>query len=243
MASGPTTPRLELPFEPLPAISDATRAAITEAAREANEHYLREFIEAYSFCPFAREGRRAGTTECHVYWADSSDPVPLFELMRDVASRPNILVAQVVFPFVEVSAPRWRSFCHELTRAAHAHIGGPPTMAVAALHPELAYSPANPFSLLTLFRRAPDPTVQWVRLDGLDAIYAGRRKRTVVLTPAQIAQLVLAPPARQLDLYDRIAETNMAMALRIGLPQVEATLAGYAADARRAYRRILLEAT
>ncbi len=233
---------LVFPFEALDPLDATTKRAIEEAALRANDRYLHEFIEDFSFCPFAREGRKAGTTERHVFIADSLDPLPLFELMRDIAARPKILVAQVIMPLIEVSPRDWRTFCHGLTGAANAFIGEPESMAVAPLHPDLPYTTTNPSTLLTLFRRAPDPTIQWVRLDGLAAIYKGRGGETVVLSPAQICEMLIAPPRRQPNLYDRIAETNMAMARRLGFEKVEAMLRGYSDDAAAEYRRILLEA-
>ena len=47
-------------------------------------------------------------------------------------------------------------------------------LACAPLHPKLPFVEANMYGLVPLFRRAPDPTIQWVRLDGLEALYAGR---------------------------------------------------------------------
>jgi hypothetical protein len=208
----------------------------------ANDRYLVEVIEEYSFCPFAREGRRAGKTHRRVYFAQDTDLEPLLEMMEEVAAMPEALVSQVIFPLIEATPGDWRSFCHDLTRLGHRRMGRPPVLAVAALHPRLTYTTKTPFSLLTLFRRSPDPTIQWVRLDGLEAIYEGRGKGTVVMSPSEVSQLLLEPVERRVSLYDRIAQTNMAMAQRLGIERVEAMLAQIARDAHGDYQRILLEA-
>ncbi|HMY59200.1 MAG TPA: hypothetical protein PK472_13145, partial [Pseudomonadota bacterium] len=63
--------RLCPPFEPLGPMTDKTRARLTEESLRVNDRYLREFIEGSSFCPYARQGRRAGQTQRHVYLAET----------------------------------------------------------------------------------------------------------------------------------------------------------------------------
>ena len=98
----------------------------------------------------------------------------------------------------------------------------------------------NPFSLIPLFRRSPDPTIQWVRLDQVEALYKGRESGTKYLDLADVerhlARTDVAPP-----LYDRIAQTNAKMARRLGVDRIEKTLARFSDDAQRAYAEVLLD--
>jgi hypothetical protein len=237
--------RVEPPFAALPPICPQLAAQLEIEALRANDRYLHAFIEEYSFCPFARGGREAGQTKRYVEYAAFTAPEQLVdrlvELMRRIAADETQVVAQVILPLVEVEPEAWIRFCDELTALGHARRGGPAVLAFAALHPRLAYSDQNAFAMVPLFRRSPDPTIQWVRLDGLEKIYEGRDSEVRFVDPANIlAFLRDAPPPRP-PLYDRIAETNRKMARRMGLPRVEAMLAEYATDAQRAYQRVILE--
>ena len=42
---------------------------LEQEALRINDRYLHEFIEGSSFCPYARQGRRAGQTQRYVYLA------------------------------------------------------------------------------------------------------------------------------------------------------------------------------
>ncbi len=228
---------IRVPFAPLAPAPDEFVGAVEREALRLNDRYLREFIEKYAFCPFAREGRKAGETERYVHYADSTDIEPLLALMTKVAARPRQVVVQVILPMIEVSAEDWCQFCYALTKRGHAAMGGPDVLACAPLHPDLAYHTRNPFALVPLFRRAPDPTIQWVRLDGLEALYEGRDNDTRYVDPGNVAALLAAPPPRQ-PLYHKVAESNAATVERLSLDKILALLADMAADGEKSYARL-----
>ncbi len=232
---------IELPAAPLPAIDEETARAIEAVALGANDRYLHELIERHAFCPFARGGRAAGETSRYVHWADSRSTDALVERLRLVADDPKQVVAQVIFPALEVAPEAWVRFVDRLTALGHARRGGPTALAFAALHPRLAYSDRNPFALIPLFRRAPDPTIQWVRLDTLAEVYAGREADARYVDPRDVLAFVRDHPSPKTPLYERIAETNDRVAHEIGLERVEAQLAEIAEQARRDYERVLRE--
>lgn len=230
-----------VPYRALPPISEATRAALETEALRLNDRYLHEIVEGHAFCPYARGGREAGQTSRHVFYADTLEVGPILDLMERIAADRQQVVAQVIFPGVEVDPDPWIRFCDEVTRAGHARLGGPPVLAFAALHPGLRYRADNPFALIPLFRRAPDPTLQWVRLDALAEIYEGRTNERQFVDPADILTYVRDAPPPRVPLYDRVAETNAKVAHAIGLAKVEEVLADQARDARESYARILAE--
>jgi hypothetical protein len=232
---------LRPPYAPLPPLGAALRAAIEAEALRANDRYLAELIEGHSFCPFARGGRLAGETHRHVHFAGEDGAESLLALMARVAADPRQVVAQVILPLVDVAPADFIRFCDELTAAGHARMGGPPVLAFAALHPELPYSARNAYAMVPLFRRAPDPTIQWVRLDGIAAVYEGRGTEARFVDPDQVLAFVRDEPPPRQALYDRVAETNAKVAHELGLARVEAMLADIAADARRSYARLLRE--
>ena len=236
----PRTEHLVIPFPPLPPYSESVKEAIKAEAAKANDRYLREFLEDHSFCPFARAGRLDGSSARRIIYFDDPDPEALIELMVEVAQDKKRAVTQVIFPLIQVAPHEWREFCLALTDHGHARLGGSKELAVAPLHPQLPYTEESPSTLVTLFRRSPDPTIQWVRLDALAEIYKGRSGERRFVPPEEIAAY-LSQPHEEKNLYDRIAETNRQMAERLGLPKVEAMLSEYHQDAQAAYARIIKE--
>jgi len=234
-------PAVTVPFEPLPRVSDEALRALEREALRLNDRYLYELVEGHAFCPFAKGGRQSGQTSRYFHYADTTDIEPLLGFMEQVASDPKQVVAQVIVPLIDVDPDRWIRFCDEVTAAGHARMGGPPVLAFAALHPRLRYDPAGHFSLIPLFRRSPDPTIQWVRLDALADIYEGRGTEHVYIDPADILTYVRDAPPPPRSLYERVAVTNFEVAHKIGVPRVEALAADQAEDARRSYARVLAE--
>ena len=229
---------LEVPWAPLPKLSTEARAAIEAEALRLNDRYLLEVIERYAFCPFAKEGRAAGETRRTVLIADSPSIEPFLTAMRETIES-GVVVAQVIVPLIEVGPAEFARFCVELTAAGHARRGGPPVLAVAPLHPELPFG-ETPLAMVPLFRRSPDPTLQWVRLDGLASIYADRSSEDVYVSPANVLEYVEKHGnTKPRSLYDRIAQTNTSMAERLGIPQVVELLGAIAVEGRDRYADIL----
>lgn len=232
-----------VPFEPLPPLPVEAKLAIEAAALEANDRYLETFLEPHSFCPFSRAGRARGQTLRFVHYAESCDLTPFFDRMADAARDPSRVVIQVIAPLIEASPSAWSQFCHELTAAGNERLrhgpgGGSDLFAVAPLHPELPYSAHDAYALIPLFRRTPDPTIQWVRLDALESLYRGRTGDTVYADPDHL-DAVFAQPRRR-PLFERIAETNQKMAQRLGVSAVERSLRSISHAARAQYATILL---
>ncbi len=237
ITSGPPE-HLELPGEALKPISSTLREALTREVHRVNDRYLVDFIEDYSFCPFARSGRVKGQTRRYVYYADTRSVEPLLELMLEVAADTSQVVVQVVVPLLEVEAEEWVRFCKALTSMGNERMDDGPVLACAPLHPNLEYLSRNAATMIPLFRRAPDPTLQWVRLDGLAAIYEGRNDDTEYVDPDTLDDYLLEPAPK--SLYDRIAESNFSMAKRLTTPHIEGLLAECVRDGRRSYARVLL---
>ena len=232
-----------VPFEALPSLPDETRRALETAALEANDRYLETFLEPSSFCPFSRGGRQRGLTHRVVHYTDAAEITPLLDHMAAAARDPNKVVVQIILPLIETSAEAWSRFCHELTAVGNELLrdgpgAGAEIFAVAPLHPALAYTRKNPLTLIPLFRRTPDPTIQWVRLDALKKLYQGRSGESVYVDPADLESFLAEPHRR--PLFDRIAETNMMMAERLGVAEIERALRELSRQAQERYARILL---
>lgn len=231
---------LHFPFAALPFLSAEKCQAIRVAALEANDRYLYEFVEGEAFCPFAREGRKRNETTRVVHWASELDAEPLIQLMIETARDESQVVAQIIFPCIQVEPGAWGTFCTELTNRAHQKMGGRDVLALAALHPHMPYQEGTPFSLIPLFRRAPDPTIQWVRLSSLETLYKGREKGSTFVSPEEMMALVAGGPAPK-PLYDRVAEANEKSAKRLGIQQVEALLAEIHLSTQETYARVFAD--
>lgn len=237
----PIVPPPVAPFAPLPELPDATWVDVEAAALAGNDRYLLEFLEAYSFCPFARGGRERGQTARWVHRVRTAEVEPFLAWFRAAAGPPQVPVVQVIVPMIEVDPDAWITFCNAVTDLGNAsRPDGRPVFAVAPLHPELRYTPTTPYSIIPLFRRTPDPTIQWVRLDALAQIYRGRSGDTVYVDPDDVDAYLAGP--HKPPLFERIAETNHAMATRLGIANVERRLGDLARSARARYAQLLLGA-
>jgi hypothetical protein len=226
------------PFAALPALDKEALEAVEAVALQANDRYLLEIVEEHAFCPWARGGRTQGQTTRFVHYGSDLDVQPIIDFMARTASDPTLVVAQVIMPMVQVSPEAWIDFCNDLTTLGNRQLGAPSDVyAVAALHPELRFQTSNPFTLIPLFRRSPDPTIQWVRLDGLEELYRGRTSQTTVVDPSEIDEFIQQkhrPP-----LFEQIAETNMEVARQLGIDEIERALAEISRSAQERYAKIL----
>lgn len=223
---------LELPYVPRPAVPEPTRRAIEAIALRANDRYLTEVIERFAFCPYSREGRQNGETRRVVYRPDSTSVDALVEEMERAIDS-GAAVTQVIFPGVVVDADAFSRFAIALTDIGHRRHGDE-VFAVAPLHPDLEFGDEG-HAMVPLFRRAPDATIQWVRLDSLAAIYEGREGNDTYLPPEEIFEFLAAHPKGKPRLYDRICDTNAAMAHRLGVPEVVSMLRAITDEARASY--------
>jgi len=206
-----------LPFELGKQLSASERSAIETAALRANDGYVIDFLEKHGFCPYARAGRERGATARFVHFADTTSSERLREIF-DSTRESDLEVVQIIFPLVDIEAAAFSRFVNESTDALNRELDKP-VFASAALHPELSYRSDSATGLISLFRRAPDPTLQWVRLSALDAIYRGRKPGTSFVDLNNLAAVLEATPKR--DLYDEIAQNNRATAEGLGVSAVE----------------------
>jgi len=214
----------ELTCDPLPTLSPEATAALEADMLGRNDRYL-EVIEGYRFCPYARPGREQNRTRRVVYHAVTKSLVPLFELMAAYAADPTAEVIQVIVPRLDMDAEAWSLFAYGATNGGHAHMGGDPVFACAPLHPELPFNEETAYGLVPLFRRAPDHTIQWVRLDVLDAIYKNRGDEDRYLDSDPATILAFLASAESRPLYEQVCETNAKTVERLSLEAVVAMMA------------------
>jgi hypothetical protein len=223
---------------PSPRAEGALRALEREALR-LNDRYLQEVIEAHSFCPYARQARLSGRMRRYVITASPWPADALLALMRAVASDEAQEVVQVIFPLLEVSAADWRAYVKALDGELEL-VGEGRVLASAAFHPQAPYLPETPGALVPLFRRAPDPTIQWTRLDVLRQVSGGGQTTHFLDVRRMSADEIMAHLSKlKPPLSERIAAANWEAAQALGVAHVEAMLADIAEDRRRTYARLL----
>ena len=225
-----------LPFTLREPLSPVERERIEALALEANDRYVIDLLERENLCPYARAGRERGATARFVHFADTADAEPVARIFGEVApSGTGLEVVQVIFPLVQVEAAVFARFVNDVTEALNRREERP-VFASAALHPGLGYRRESPTGLISLFRHAPDPTLQWVRLETLDNIYRGRKGGTSFVDLTKLAAVLEATPKR--DLYDEIARANQATAERLGIDALEERLAASSQETQARYRAV-----
>lgn len=224
-----------LPFALGTEVPVPKRPEITAAALAANDRYVIEFLETHGLCPYARSGRERGVTERRVHFADTTDSSAVEQAYEEIVSG-DLEVLQIIFPLVNIEAAAFSRFVYEVTEALNARQPRP-VFASAALHPQLVYRSDSATGLISLFRRAPDPTLQWVRLATLENIYRGRKGGTSFIDPKKLGELLRAPAKR--DLYEEIARSNQTTAEELGLATIEHWLGALHSETQQKYRAIV----
>jgi hypothetical protein len=145
--------------------------ALAREALRLNARFLEEVVEALDLCPWSRPARQRGEVLRHV-WTPALEegravPAELGAWIEGVAADAGVAVALLICPRGMVDAEAWRGFAERVRVEVLEAPGRPRHLAVAAFHPELPWSAARPASLVPLFRRSPDPTLQLVRLEVL----------------------------------------------------------------------------
>lgn len=145
-----------------------------------------------------------------------------------LAAEASIEVALLIFPTVTMAPAPFDAWCTPL-RSAH------PEFVAAVFHPDTAYDLASPAQAVGLFRRAPDPTLQLVRVSALDAVRGTSGKFMFDFSPAAWAEL--KKREHRLPTSERIARDNHALALREGISTLQAIYDDIRADRDRSYPR------
>ena len=197
---------------------------VREALR-INERWIHEVVERFSICPFAEPAMKAGTVARRVL----AEPEWARALIDELAADGKIEVALLIFPTVTMSAGEFDAWCAPL-RAANA------AFVAAVFHPASAYDLATPAQAVGFFRRAPDPTLQLVRVSALDAVRGpGNRDGKFMFDFSPAAWAELKKREHRLPTSERIARDNHAMVVREGISTLQAIYDDIRADRQRSY--------
>jgi hypothetical protein len=190
------------------------------------DRYLVEVVEAYALCPWAHQARTGGEVSVAVLWGQPE----LDEWVgaaRELLARPTTRVAMVIAPELAETTGGLRGTREQVGRIVK--LAG-----VAEFHPDAERDSVNAARLVPWLRRSPDPLLQFVPFDILNAV----RSAPVLTDLAEQAKLLggVSTAPRE-DIGDRIAEMNFARVAR-DAAAFDATLDDIALDRRRSYARV-----
>ena len=190
-----------------------------------NERWIREVVERFGVCPFAEPAMKAETVARRVV----VDPESARALVDDLAGDEKIEVALLIFPTVTMSAEAFDAWCAPL-RAAN------PAFVAAVFHPETPYQLTTPAQAVGFFRRAPDPTLQLVRVAALEQVRGpGNRDGKFMFDFSAEAWAELKKREHRLPTSERIARDNHALLIRDGISTLQAIYDDIRADRNRSY--------
>jgi hypothetical protein len=202
--------------------------AVTAEALRLNDRYVREVIERFNVCPFARGARISGRAIREVLLFDACDEEKAADAVERHERGPeSVEIVQLILPRVKASARAFEDFVSRV-RAARALRPGTAPFALAGFHPEFGLNLKNADTAVAFFRRAPDPMIQLVRLTAIDALTRD------ALTPAEMVERFLRgeePPPPPIN--QRITRDNYALLQREGTEVIAAIYAAIAGDRRR----------
>ena len=214
---------------------DLTPEAAAALAR--NERYVREFVELFDLCPYAKRCREGGRLQRTVLLeqggpAESpgfdlavtaiADAVARFEALPPDSIDVGFIILPALVPALASGLEGARAFewlvgaARERLQARHVNAGAP--FYCVAFHPDFAEDLATEHRAVRFIRRSPDPTVQVVRATVLNAVRGN-------------------DPAREpLPVSDRIARANLTKLKEHGAGRLRELLAEIRAHARSQIR-------
>lgn len=216
-------------------------AKIEEIARDVYGRFTTELIEGLNLCPFARGSRHTGASVVRVVLepldpaATAPEGSALRSLIEELIDDESAEVVQVIFPAVAMDALSWERWAKALTSWVRGLRPPPAVWAVAAFHPELPWSSSSASEAIPLFRRSPDATLQWLRLDALERVRRGRPEGDVVLPSVPRDAAALLAQVSKPGLAEVVAENNHRMATSFGWEALEDRLKDLALEAERRY--------
>jgi len=212
------------------------RTEIANVALARSDRYLRDFVEALRMCPFAKACREAGKLERRVLFPDSASgdeaeghtgraavQAVLAELQMVPA---QVEVALFIFPLAPTGSAEAAHAFEAFGRAVRDELPKPATFYCVPFHPDLPRDLRDAHRAVPFIRRSPDPTLQFVRIETLEAVRGDGGDRYV--DPSRLTPALLAALHVENSLSDRIAEENLQTIVREGADEVARLLAAIA---------------
>ena len=183
-----------------------TRSA---AALARNDRYVREFVEGFNFCPYAKRCHETGKLHRVVLLGetDLAQAVDAAILRFEQMPPDAIEVGLIIIPAFDQGARAFEMLAgaaRERMQARHAR-GDTPFYCVA-FHPALTEDLSDEHRAVRFLRRSPDPTLQLVRAGVLRKVRGSD------------------PHGEDVSVSDRIARANLDTLRREGVDKLRALL-------------------
>jgi hypothetical protein len=175
-----------------------------------HERFLVEVIEKLHLCPWAEGTRRSNALRRAVVLAQ--DPVDEILSWGD-----EVLVGILIWPTFFDGPAELEQLLARVRREEEARRGGRSPFVTALFHPQLAYSTDTPDQLVPLFRRSPDPSVQFIRHAALEAVRSAAPSGKFLFDFSPAAFVELERRKELVPVSDKIASDNAASVEKIGL--------------------------
>lgn len=218
---------------------DTLEGPLVSEALRLYERYAVEVVEHFDLCPWAARARREGSTRPVVLLDESPDDLaPSLAAIDELSRAPSIAIGLFIYPRLALGRLDFEHFLRKLRRAdSERHEIGEIPFAMAAFHPDAPADLSDADRLVPFVRRTPDPTLQLVRRDVLEAVQERSRKGTAfagvwMLSPKGLDQET-GPTVRE-----RIALRNLETVRRVGVAALEAAYSDIARDRAETYARL-----
>lgn len=216
---------------------------LIDAALAVYRRYQSEIVEAFDFCPYARQAREEGAVRVEVLCDAQPRHEAALAVADALAQDPKIEIGLLLFPRVFVHRFDWQRFVAEL-HDLDARTPRPMSkqFAAAAFHPDAEPDLQTPARLVSFIRRTPDPSIQLVRLSVLSKMRARDPKETLYVPPdeleAYVRRLSEGAIEQRIPLAERIARANHQTVCSRGAEHVRAAMDDILRERDERYRAL-----
>jgi hypothetical protein len=191
--------------------------------------YVVEVVERFGLCPWARKARERGEVRVEVL----TDRTPTLTDIVDAAARiaDRAVLGMIVMPRANLDPVALRRIRDDLV-VVRSHLA--PALGIADFHPDADVDLSSAARAIPGLRRAPDPTLQLVRLDALAAARGAPHAPTRADQAAVLAGIHRPSP---LPPSEQIAADNLCIA-RDEFAELEAAITAIHADRDETYGRL-----
>jgi hypothetical protein len=196
--------------------------------------YEEEVVHAYDLCPWAAQVRRDARLREHVVLQrDTRSVAPSLEAIDALGL--DVDLALLIYPRLDGGRSVFEQFAARVRDAevARRKLGGAPFV-FAVFHPDAAPDLEEPERHIPFLRRTPDPTIQLLRASVLERIRGGASQGTQFVDPLTLSVL----PPQGPSLRERIARTNLATTLRVGIDALKGSLDDILRDRESTHRAL-----
>ena len=212
---------------------DERDARLAAEACRLHLRYTTEVVEKFNLCPWARRAGLDGEIGRSALLQADPDPGPTLALIaRLEAERPPPPMVIAIYPRLALSPLDFDAFAAAIKATDQARHRGSPVYVSATFHPGYHLDERSPSALVPWLRRSPDPSLQLVRLDVIEAARGPSGKILFDYSPAAWDEL-----RRRVErgtVFDRVAADNQAT-VRARREEIDRAVADIAADRARSY--------